>query len=293
MTSTLSIKKDLQIKTKSAYSIIDANPINRPIGVFDSGIGGLTVVKEIFRQLPHEEVVYFGDTGRFPYGIRSSEVIRRFARQNINFLLEQNVKMVVVACNTASAHALDYVKQIYNIPIIGVIEPGAKAASAATSNKRIGVIGTEGTIASGSYTRALHKINPRFKVFGMACPLFVSLAEAGYIDKKATYLIAEEYLAPLKKKDIDTLVLGCTHYPPLKKTIGKVMGRKVRLIDSADETAKAVKNTLSEMGLASKRKSTPYHKYFVSDTPDRLETISKHFLDKVVKEAVKIDITAY
>jgi glutamate racemase len=293
MSTTLTIKPDIQVKAKPVYSIIDANPINRPIGVFDSGVGGLTVVREIFRQLPHEEVVYFGDIGRFPYGIRSPEVIRRFAKQNINFLLEQNVKMVVVACNTASAHALDYVKQIYNIPMIGVIDPGAKAASEATANRRIGVIGTEGTIGSGSYTRALHKINPRYKIFGLACPLFVSLAESGYIDKKATYLIAEEYLADLKKKDIDTLVLGCTHYPPLKKVIGKVMGRQVKLIDSADETARTVKATLSEMGLASKRKSTPYHKYFVSDTPDRLEAISKHFLNKVIKEAIKIDIAAY
>jgi glutamate racemase len=280
-------------RIEPVFSIIDANPINRPIGVFDSGIGGLTVVKEIFRQLPHEEVVYFGDTGRFPYGIRSPEVIRRFSRQNVNFLLEQNVKMVVVACNTASAHALEYLKQIYNIPMVGVIDPGAVAAAKGTRNKRIGVIGTEGTIGSGSYTRALHKMNPRFKVFGLACPLFVSLAENGYIDKKATYLIAEEYLQFMKKKEIDTLVLGCTHYPPLKKVIGKVMGARVDLIDSADQTARAVKQMLAEMNLASKRKSAPYHKYFVSDTPDRLEFMSKHFLNKSIKEAIKIDINAY
>jgi len=279
--------------TPSGDTILDIDQVNRPIGVFDSGIGGLTVVREIFRQLPNEEVVYFGDTGRFPYGIRSAEVIKKFSRQNVNFLLEQNVKMVVIACNTASAHALDYVQQIFSIPMVGVIEPGAIAASQATKNGKIGVIGTEGTIGSGSYTKALHKINSRYKVFGLACPLFVSLAENGYIDKKATYLIAEEYLQQLKKKEVDTLVLGCTHYPPLKKVIGRVMGQKVNLIDSADQTARAVRATLAKLGLLSRRKSAPFHKYFVSDTPDRLMMMSKHFLNQLVKEALKIDITAY
>jgi glutamate racemase len=293
MSASVSSANKTKKRNSRVYSITDTNHANRPIGVFDSGIGGLTVVKEIFRQLPHEEVVYFGDTGRFPYGIRSAEVIRRFSRQNVNFLLEQNVKMVVVACNTASAHALDHVKQMYNIPMIGVIEPGAIAAAKMTKNHRVGVIGTEGTIGSGSYTRALHLINPRLKVFGLACPLFVSLAENGYIDKKATQLIAEDYLEFLKKKDIDTLVLGCTHYPPLKKVIAKVMGPKVNLVDSADETARAVKATLDKLGLASKRKSEPYHKYFVSDTPDRLEMMSKNFLEKSIKEVIKIDINAY
>lgn len=279
----------------SFIRLSDINPKhrNKPIGVFDSGVGGLTVASEIFRQLPNEQVIYFGDTGRFPYGIRSADVIRRFARQNVNFLLEQDVKMVVVACNTASAHALDYIKQIYNIPMIGVLEPGAKAAVNATINRRIGVIGTEGTIASSSYTKAIKAIFPTVNVFGLACPLFVSLVESGYIYKEATYLIAQDYLERMKKKNIDTLVLGCTHYPPLKNVIASVMGPKVRLIDSASETARAVKATLQETGMTATRKSIPTHRFFVSDTPERLKALSKVFLDKPISKVTKIDIELY
>lgn len=269
------------------------NLSQKPIGVFDSGIGGLTVVSQILRKLPNEQVIYFGDTGRFPYGIRSAEVIKRFSLQNINFLLEQDVKFIVVACNTASAQALDYIRRIYNIPMVGVIEPGARAAAKYTQNGRIGVIGTEGTIASSSYTKALLRINYRLKIFGLACPLFVSLAENGYINKKASYLIAEDYLKFMKKKNIDTLVLGCTHYPPFKKVIRKVMGKNVRLIDSADETASTVKKMLFEMGLNNSRKKIKTHKFFVSDTPDKLKKMSKYFVDTPIKKAIKIDINKY
>ena len=269
------------------------NISKRPIGVFDSGIGGLTVVSELFKHLPGEQIIYFGDTGRFPYGIRSAEVIKRFSRQNVNFLLEQNVKFVVVACNTASAHALTYIQKIYNVPMVGVIEPGARAASQYTQNGRIGIIGTEGTIESSSYTKELQKINGRFKVFGLPCPLFVSLAENGFIDKKATYLIAEEYLDFLKKKKIDTLVLGCTHYPPLKGVIGKVMGDKVRLVDSAEETAKTVKSMLGDLSLANQSSQIPSHKFFVSDTPDKVKKMSPHFMDKPIKKVQKIFIDSY
>lgn len=265
----------------------------KPIGVFDSGIGGLTVVSQIIRQLPNEQVIYFGDTGRFPYGIRSAEVIKRFSRQNVNFLIEQNVKFIVVACNTASAQALDYIKRICTIPMVGVIEPGARAAARYTKSGRIGVIGTEGTIASSSYTKALLRINPRLKVFGFACPLFVSLAENGYIYKKASYLIAEDYLKFMKKKNVDTLVLGCTHYPSLKKIISKVMGKRVHLVDSSDETASIVKQTLFKMGLNNSRKKIKEHKFYVSDTPERLKTMSKYFVDTTIKKVVKIDINKY
>ncbi len=266
---------------------------NRPIGIFDSGVGGLTVVKEIFNQLPREQVIYFGDTGRFPYGIRSADVIRRFSRQNVNFLLEQGVKMVVVACNTASAHALDYIRQIYNIPMVGVIEPGAKAAVKATVNRRVGVIGTEGTIASQSYARALKSLDYGLNIHGLACPLFVSLVESGYIEKQASYLIAEDYLSELKKKKIDTLVLGCTHYPPLKKVIGKVMGPNVKLIDSADETARAVKDILRDSGMTATRKTAPVHRFYVSDTPERLKRMARIFLNRAIGKVSKIDIDLY
>lgn len=265
----------------------------KPIGVFDSGIGGLTVVSQIFRKLPNEQVIYFGDTGRFPYGIRSAEVIKRFSLQNTNFLLEQDVKFIVVACNTASAQALNYIQRNCNIPIVGVIEPGAKAAAKYTKNGRIGVIGTEGTITSSSYTKALLRINHRLKVFGLACPLFVSLAENGYINKKASYLIAEDYLRLIKKKNIDTLVLGCTHYPPLKRVIRYVMGKNVRLVDSADETANTVKQMLFEMGLNNICKKNKAHKFYVSDTPDKLKKMSKYFVDTPIKKAIKIDINNY
>jgi len=266
---------------------------NKPVGVFDSGVGGLTVVKQIFRKLPGEQVIYFGDTGRFPYGIRSAEVIKSFSRQNVNFLLEQKVKIIVVACNTASAHALGYIKKIFNIPMVGVIEPGAKAAAGYTKNGRIGVIGTEGTIESSSYTKALLKINPRLKVFSMACPLFVALAENGYINKEAAYLIAEDYLGFMKQKNIDTLVLGCTHYPPLKNVIRKVMGKHVRLVDSAEETARSVKALLADLQLNSRAKKVKAHKYFVSDTPDKMKRMSRHFVGRQIKRVIRIDINSY
>ncbi|MCP4580582.1 MAG: glutamate racemase [candidate division Zixibacteria bacterium] len=266
---------------------------NKPIGVFDSGAGGLTVVSQIFRHLPSEQVIYFGDMGRTPYGIRSAEVIKSFSRQNVNFLLEQDVKFIVVACNSASALALDYILQIFNIPMMGVIEPGSRAAASGTKNGRIGVIGTEATIGSLSYTKALLKIDPKLEVFSMACPLFVSLAENGYIGKKAAYLIAEDYLGYLKEKKIDTLVLGCTHYPPLKGVIGKVMGDDVRLIDSAEETAKTIGQMLAELNLANSNPAAGAHKFYVSDTPEKLKEISKYFVESPVEEVARIDINSY
>jgi glutamate racemase len=265
----------------------------KPVGVFDSGVGGLTVVSQIFRQLPNEQVIYFGDMGRTPYGIRSAEVIKKFSRQNVNFLLEQDVKFIVVACNTASALALNYIERIFSIPMMGVIEPGARAAAQYTQNNRIGVIGTEATIGSSSYTKALLKINPKLEVFGLACPLFVSLAENGYVDKPATQLIAEDYLVPIRDKNIDTLVLGCTHYPPLKGIIGKVMGESVRLVDSADETAKTVKKMLAELGLTNDSGKKPVHKFYVSDTPEKLKAISGYFVDQPIDKVEMIDINSY
>jgi glutamate racemase len=265
----------------------------KAIGIFDSGVGGLTVAKQIFKKLPSENVIYFGDTARTPYGPRSPEIVRKFSVQNISFLSTQGVKLIVVACNTASAVALDYLKKIFQLPLMGVIAPGSKAAVKVTKNGRIGVIGTAGTIRSESYTEAIKKIDHKIKVFGYPCPLFVSLAEEGYINKKATYLIAEEYLTPLKRHKIDTLVLGCTHYPLLKKIISGVMGKGIVLIDSAEETALEVKRILESENSINPSRTEPTHKFYVSDFPEKFIQIGEKFLGGRVKEVKKIDINKY
>ena len=219
---------------------------SHPVGIFDSGVGGLTVAKKIFQLMPNENVVYFGDTARYPYGPRSKQMVKRFSFQNVNFLLRQRVKFIVVACNTASAFALEQLRKNYDIPLIGVVEPGAAAAIKATRNGKIGVIGTVGTIYSKAYQKAIHKQAPQLKIYSIPCPLFVSLAEEGYINKNASHLIASEYLNPLIKKEVDTLVLGCTHYPLLVNVLQKIVGPNVRLIDSGVETTKTVKKILFE-----------------------------------------------
>jgi len=265
----------------------------KAIGIFDSGVGGLTVAKQIFKKLPSEKVIYFGDTARTPYGTRSAEIVRKFSVQNISFLSTQGVKLIVVACNTASAVALIYLRKIFQLSLMGVIEPGSKAAVKATVNGRIGVIGTAGTIRSESYTKAIQKIDKKIKVFAYPCPLFVSLAEEGYMNKKATFLIAEEYLTPLRKQKIDTLVLGCTHYPLLKKVISQVMGEDVTLIDSAEETALEVKRVLEEKNLINPCASDPSYKFYVSDFPEKFIQIGERFLGEKIKEVKKIDINKY
>lgn len=251
-----------------------------PIGIFDSGVGGLTVAKKIFQLLPKEDVIYFGDTARYPYGPRSEEIIKRFSIQNINFLLSHKVKFIVVACNTASAFALNDLEPDYKIPMIGVIKPGASASVKASKNGKIGVIGTLGTIYSRAYEKTIHQIDPRKKVYSVACPLFVALAEEGYINKKATHLIAQEYLEFLIKKKVDTLVLGCTHYPLLKKVISKIMGKEVKLIDSAEKTAVELKKVLTQKGLLRGTNKKPFRKFFVSDVPDRFVEVGERFLSE-------------
>lgn len=263
------------------------------IGVFDSGVGGLTVVREIFRQLPNEDVVYFGDTGRFPYGTRSQESIRHFSMQAANFLQEQKVKMIVVACNTASAQALDYLEERLKLPLLGVILPGAKKAVGSTKNRRIGVIGTEATVASGSYPLAIHQIESDIKVYSHPCPLFVALAEEGYLQKKASYLIAADYLAPLKKQKVDTLILGCTHFPLLKPVIQKVMGPKVSLADAAESVARETKEVLQNYELLNRSSRSGEHKFFVSDLPEKFRRLSRRFLKYPVDSVQKIDINRY
>lgn len=266
---------------------------NKAIGVFDSGIGGLTVAREIFRLLPNENVIYFGDTGRYPYGPRSPEIVRKFARQDVNFLLEQGVKFIVVACNTASSLALSYIQRIYNIPMIGVIEPGARGAVDKTNTKRIGVIGTQGTISSQAYDKALRALNGSLKIYSRACPLFVALAEEGYIDQPATQLIAEDYLKEIKRKNIDTLILGCTHYPLLKRPIAAIMGKDVSLIDSAEETARATQKALNALNLLTLSDSLGKRKFFVSDSPDKFKKVSQLFLGAKIGKVGLVDINSY
>ena len=264
---------------------------SRPIGVFDSGIGGLTVVAEIARQLPNEEIVYFGDTARLPYGPKSKETVTQFAVQDTEFLLGHGVKMVVVACNTASSLAIDKLSARYDLPIIGVIAPGALAAVSSTLTGKVGVIGTEGTIASHAYLREIRKLDREIVVLEKSCPLFVPLAEEGWTEREVTLVIAHEYLIPLRDAGIDVVVLGCTHYPILKGTIGKVFGPGVRLIDSAEETAREVAERLSVLGLARAIESRPAHRFFVSDVPHRFREQAERFLGAPLPnvEVVSVD----
>ena len=251
----------------------------RPIGVFDSGIGGLTVAAEIMRQLPAERIVYFGDTARLPYGPKSPETVTQFAIQNTEFLLRQGVKMVVVACNTASSVALGALTERNDVPVVGVIQPGALAAVSTTRVGRIGVIGTEGTIASHAYEREIHRLDREVTVVERSCPLFVPLAEEGWTDREVTLVIAHEYLTPLRDAGVDTVVLGCTHYPILKTTIARVFGPGVALFDSAEETAREVGERLASLGIARCGGGPePEHAFFVSDVPHRFTDQAERFL---------------
>ena len=224
-----------------------------PIGVFDSGIGGLTVVRELMRQLPNESIIYFGDTARVPYGPKSPDTVLRYSREIVDFLKGEGVKAVVVACNTATAHALPALREENDLPIIGVIEPGSRAAARATRSGKVGVIGTQGTINSRAYERAIAAAAPHTEITALACPLFVPLVEEGWLDKDVTRMVAKEYLQPIADAHVDTLVLGCTHYPLLKSVIGTVIGREVRLIDSAEETAAETAATLKVIGTGARR----------------------------------------
>ncbi len=251
---------------------------SRPIGVFDSGIGGLTVVRTLMNHLPHENLVYFGDTARVPYGPKSSQVVREYAVQDTDELLKHDVKMIVIACNTVSAVALDVVQKRAKMPVLGVILPGAGAAARATKKNRIGVIGTLGTILSNAYTNALRQINPAFQVFGQPCPLFVPLAEEGWTSHPATELIAKEYLFPLTLEKIDTLILGCTHYPLLKEAIDTVLHRTVTLIDSGEATALSAIQLLQEHSLLNASNLKPNVQFFVSDIPHKFTEVGERFL---------------
>ena len=266
-----------------------------PVGVFDSGVGGLTVAREIMRNLPSERIVYFGDTARVPYGSKSKETVIRYSRQIIRFLQEQQVKAIVVACNTASAFALDTVRNEFDIPIIGVIESGAKVAAARTRNKRVGIIGTVGTVGSGIHAQYLKKLDPEITVFGKACPLFVPLVEEGWLHDPVTVEVASRYLKELQDKDVDTLILGCTHYPLIRSTIRQVMGEEVCLVNPAYETALELGKLLEEQGLSStgtEQNEFPY-RFYVSDLADEFKEFANSILPYDVEMTKKIDIEKY
>jgi glutamate racemase len=258
---------------------------SRPIGVFDSGIGGLTVAHEIMRQLPRERIVYFGDTARVPYGPKSPDTVRRYSREIAGFLRAQDVKAVVIACNTATAHALPALRDAMDIPVLGVVEPGARAAVRASNGGHVGIVGTAGTIQSGAYEKAIHALDPRVRVSARACPLFVPLVEEGWIDHPVTRAVAKEYLDPLLATGIDTLVLGCTHYPLLKSVLCRLAGPDVRLIDSAAETAVELRSILEAEGLiAGAGAEAPVgHRFIASDDPSQFLQLGQRFLGDAIE----------
>lgn len=253
----------------------------QPIGVFDSGIGGLTVVRALLARLPHEEILYFGDTARVPYGVKSTATIADYATQITEFLLEREVKLLVVACNTMAAVASQVIRDLSPVPVLDVIDAGARSVVAATRSKRIGVIGTLTTINSGAYVRAIHAIDADIRIGSQACPLFVPLVEEGWLDHPVTRLTAEEYLHPLLVEDIDALVLGCTHYPLLEPLLQEVVGPRVRLVDSAVTTAEQAAQTLAAQGLA-REEGAGLHQFFVTDVPQRFQAIGERFLGRAL-----------
>ena len=273
---------DAVLSTPAAAPVAANERSAAPIGVFDSGLGGLTVAHAIMRQLPSESLIYFGDTARVPYGPKSPDTVRRYSREISAFLIEQGVKAIVVACNTATAHALPALRDELDVPVIGVVEPGARAAVRATRTGHIGVIGTAGTVRSQAYVRAIHAENPDVRVTALACPLFVPLVEEGWTNHPATHLVAEEYLAPFVKDAIDTLVLGCTHYPLLKPLIGEIVGRSVRLIDSAEETAADARRMLAANDLAAADGEGEY-RFIASDDPQQFLTLGRRFLGSAIE----------
>ncbi len=267
--------------------------MRNPIGIFDSGIGGLTVVKQLSRLLPDEHLIYFGDTARIPYGTRSKRLIQQYALEDALFLMQYDIKMVVVACNTASSVALPYLQNHLQVPAVGVVIPGAEAAIDLTKNKNIGVIGTRATINSGAYRSEIIKRMPDARVFSQACPLLVQLVEEGWLDDYVTILTLKKYLHDLMKEKIDTLILGCTHYPLLQESITKVVGPEVKLIDSGKETARAVKQMLSEKKLLNTEGKSREDRFFVSDIPAKFEEIGSRFLGQPLRNVQRVDFEKF
>jgi len=266
---------------------------SRPIGVFDSGVGGLTVVKQLMKKLPFENIIYFGDTARIPYGTKSEEIVRRFALEDSFFLLEKNVKIIVVACNTASSVAISMLQSILDVPVIGVIEPGVEAAVQNSQNKKIGVIGTAATIRSGSYRKKVLQSSDKVQVISQACPLFVSLVEEGWIEDEATFLIARRYLQTMIDNQVDTLILGCTHYPLLKNTIQKVLGDGIQLIDSGIETAILVERILIEKSILANPDQITDNKFYLSDMPYKFQEIAERFLERTIPHVETVNFEQF
>lgn len=264
--------------------------VSQAIGIFDSGIGGLTVLREIRQNLPSEDIIYLGDTARVPFGSKSPETVLKFTIQNSLFLLEQGVKAIVIACNTASAYGLDSIQNYFRVPVIGVIEPGAKAAVSRTKNKQVGVIGTEGTIRSQAYPRAIAKLDAAVKTRALACPLLVSLAEEGWLEGDIVRKILEVYLAEFGGNGVDTLILGCTHYPLFKKAVSEVLGSNISIVDSAAETAGALKKKLVELHLEQTGGRAGQTRLFCTDAPERVSRVGKYFLGGEIPEVQKVEI---
>lgn len=276
--------------------IIEETHSSAPIGVFDSGVGGLTVAREIMRNLPDEHIVYFGDTARVPYGSKSQETVIRYSKQIVRFLQTQHVKAIVIACNTASALALDAIEGELDIPILGVLRPGAKVAAETTKNKRVGVIATESTIRSGMYGRYIKAHDPEITVYGKACPLFVPLVEEGWLKDPVTEEVARRYLKELLEKDIDSLILGCTHYPLIRSLMRKIVGDKVQLVNPAYETALELGRLLTREGLANDGGTDcagEKYQFFVSDAAEKFAEFANSILPYDVKKTRKINIEEY
>lgn len=257
---------------------------HNPIGVFDSGIGGLTVVKSLMQQLPHENIVYFGDIARIPYGTKSVATIKKFTEQTMRFLLKQDVKAIIIACNTISAVAKDTVIQLAgSIPVIDVISAGAKAATQLSSQNTIGVIATPATINSNAYPQAIHRLNPQQRVYSQACALFVTMVEEGFIDHPALELVARDYLQPLIEDKIDSLILGCTHYPLISKAIAKIMGDQVTIIDPAITACQELAQILTRRNLLNNNNKAGKYKFYVTDVPVKFQAIGERFLNHPIE----------
>ncbi|MFW6163672.1 MAG: glutamate racemase [Planctomycetota bacterium] len=274
----------------STESEADAEAVARPVAIFDSGLGGLTVMREVALALPHEDLVYFGDTARVPYGIKSPKTIVLFADECCRFLCRQEPKLIVVACNTASAAALPHLRERLDVPVIGVVEPGARAAVAATRNRRVGIIGTEATIKSRAYPQTIRALDPSIALVDRACPLFVPLVEEGRgCDDPVVRLVAKGYLRPLREFGADTLVLGCTHYPLLKPALRRAMGAAVTVVDSAEETARATAKRLEGMGLRRTEAASPAYRYFVTDNPVRFASVGSRIMRHIIDHVELVD----
>jgi glutamate racemase len=259
-----------------------------PIGIFDSGVGGLTVMKEIINELPDENIIYLGDTARVPYGVRSPETVSRYSLENARFLMSKGIKLLVVACNTSSAISLGALREKIPVPVIGVVEPGARAAAERTKLKKVAVIGTETTINSGSYVRAIKEVDDSIKITAVACPLFVPLIEEGWLEGDVVNLTAEKYLSLIKNDNVDTVVLGCTHYPMIKDVIANIV--HVSLIDSAVETAKEVKQILLGKGMTRQTGEGYSREFYVTDSPDKFARVGEKFFSRKISNITKISL---